>query len=732
MSRERPEAPNWRELREAVLRKTSGLFAAVAWASWYSQRSSERLNELAMGVALLVGLVCLAVSSIRSRRAFLPAAVVILLPSLFSYGAYAAAGYSEALPFLAMALVLCPFVLPWYSALAAALACAFLPAALGLPALPFPTAASFLASAAAAALIARQHGLALRDSWAAAERSGELLRELQASQERINRLNRALTTANGLLKRSMDEAARAQREADEARKLKERFATTVSHELRTPLNIILGFIEMMQRYPEVYRGVRWTRALRQDLAEIGRNAKYLSELVDDILDLARLQALKLPIRRELTELGPLLEETVRIASRLLLAKPQVALRLELPQGLPALYVDPLRIRQVILNILANACRFTEEGEIVVRACQQGSEVVVSVADTGPGIGPQELERIFDEFSQAGDPALDEKRRLGKGLGLAIAKRFVQLHGGRIWVTSTLGKGSCFYVALPLTAKEVALLQPPEPHYVRRLATQGKPTIVLVDRGNAEAFLSRQLEEYVVVKAPDLLAARHLAQELNARAVIVNGMQDMPQGGAISPEALNLPVPLIACPLPVSQWHAPLGAFDDWLTKPIGAGELFQTLSRAPDACTILIADDDRSFVRLVRRMLEGQGTPYKLRWAYDAQTTIQKLQEEPVDVLLLDIGLPGMDGRLLARSLKQGELPLPTGAKRPRIVAVTALQPSEETLERPLLSFLVSCPGGLKEEDTLALLRYCLKQFSSERASQLQGPQAAESAIEAS
>jgi signal transduction histidine kinase len=212
-----------------------------------------------------------------------------------------------------------------------------------------------------------------------------LVQVVRSHQEEVNRLNKALKVANGLLKRSLAELALAQKEAGEARQLKEQFATTVSHELRTPLNIILGFLEVMQHYPEAYGDVNWTPTLRRDLGEIQRSASYLSALVNDILDLARVQALKMPIRRAPARLPELVDEVLSLATRLIRDRGVTRLVADVPADLPPLAIDETRIRQVLLNLVANACRFTNRGEVRVSARLEKDEVVVSVQDTGAGI-----------------------------------------------------------------------------------------------------------------------------------------------------------------------------------------------------------------------------------------------------------------------------------------------------------------------------------------------------------
>jgi signal transduction histidine kinase len=265
-------------------------------------------------------------------------------------------------------------------------------------------------------------------------------------QEEVKRLNKSLGLAYSLLRRRSQELAVARQEAEEALRMKEQFAVYVSHELRTPLNIMLGFLEILQRYPEVYGDVQWTPTLRRDIAEIQRSARHLFDLVNDLLDLARIDAVKMPIHRESCRLEDVMAEAVELVRRLLVHKP-VQLRLSVEGPLPTLYIDRTRIRQVLLNLLANALKFTPPGgriDVVVR--REGDHARCEVRDTGPGIAAADLPRLFKRFSQ-----LDEgvKRRVGTGLGLSISKALVEEHGGQIGVESTVGRGSTFWFTLPL-------------------------------------------------------------------------------------------------------------------------------------------------------------------------------------------------------------------------------------------------------------------------------------------
>ena len=254
-----------------------------------------------------------------------------------------------------------------------------------------------------------------------------------------------LTEANLQLSRLHRLAHAMQEMAEDARRVKEEFVANVSHELRTPLNMIIGFTELVLKAPQTY-GQPVPQALLADLNVVLRNSQHLSALIDDVLDLSQLEAKQMALAKEWVRLDEMLQ-TAAAAVRPLYALKQLALRMAVAEDLPLVYCDPIRIRQVILNLLSNAGRFTDQGGICVCARREGGAVIVSVSDTGPGIASADLPRIFQPFQQA-DSSI-RKRHSGSGLGLSISKGFVELHDGKMWVESTLGVGTTFYFRLPV-------------------------------------------------------------------------------------------------------------------------------------------------------------------------------------------------------------------------------------------------------------------------------------------
>lgn len=236
----------------------------------------------------------------------------------------------------------------------------------------------------------------------------------------------------------------------EANRLRKEWLNNVTHDLRTPLSIASGWLMLLQNNPK--------QSLNDQQREWVNNAydavEHTSELINDLFDLSKLEAGGMALYPETVELSEFLDTIYEIG--LGLRWPEgVAFKLDLPEELPVLSIDPLRIRQVLLNLLSNALKFTQEGSVTLYArypYDNAGEVLLGVADTGEGIPADEIDKLFDRFEQAEDENI-ERRRRGSGLGLAICRALVEMHDGHIWVESTLGQGSNFIFTLPVISAE---------------------------------------------------------------------------------------------------------------------------------------------------------------------------------------------------------------------------------------------------------------------------------------
>jgi len=466
------------------------------------------------------------------------------------------------------------------------------------------------------------------------ERRAEILsvaRSLEEALCRIERMNNELIVAR--------------REAESARANKARFAAMVSHELRGPLNLILGFSKLMTLSPRRY-GAPLPPAYRADLDTIYVNSQHLSSLIDDILDLSQIDATELPLMKERVVLTDIVAEVVEIV-RSLAERKGIYLRTELPSDMPALFVDRVRMRQILINLLTNAVRFTEEGGIIVRCILQGDEVLVSVQDTGRGIAPEDMPKLFQEFSQV--QVAESSSEKSTGLGLVVSKHLIELHGGRIWAESALGRGTTFHFTLPLRGEA------PHPAPVRReggeraLRPYGS-CLVAHDDPAVVRLLARHIKSHQVIGLPDERQVLAMVQELHPRAIITT-----PERLADIQEQLRpvpLDVPVISCPIgTISRPHAEQGAFA-YLIKPVSSEVLEATLRRLGlgAEATVLIIDDEPDAVRLLEIMLTALPGVYRVLKARDGLQGLQMMQEAAPDLVLLDLMIPGLTGEeLMAR-----------------------------------------------------------------------------------
>jgi signal transduction histidine kinase len=235
------------------------------------------------------------------------------------------------------------------------------------------------------------------------------------------------------------------RELELASRHKSQFLANMSHELRTPLNAILGYSELI--LDDIYGAV--PEKARAALERVQSNGKHLLGLINDVLDLAKIEAGRLTLSLADYSLNEVVA-SVAASMEAMAAEKQLAFKLDVAPGLPVGRGDEQRVTQVLLNLVSNAIKFTDAGEVEIRACLSNGAFRVSVSDTGPGISAADQAKLFQDFQQADSSSTRKKG--GTGLGLAISKRFIDLHGGRIWVDSAPGRGSTFSFELPVAVE----------------------------------------------------------------------------------------------------------------------------------------------------------------------------------------------------------------------------------------------------------------------------------------
>jgi PAS domain S-box-containing protein len=292
----------------------------------------------------------------------------------------------------------------------------------------------------------------------------ESLRATHADLEnRVEKRTSQLSEANARMRREVEERERAQREmrsakeaADTANQAKSAFLANMSHELRTPLNAVIGFSELLEQ--QIFGDLNGKQ--RTYVNNVLVSGRHLLQLVNDILDISKVEAGRMDLAYERTPIGGIID-IVRSVITAVAAKKGIELDVDVPPTLPEVHIDPGRIKQVLYNLIANAIKFTPRGGVVkVAARADAKYLTVIVSDTGVGIAKEDLPRLFREFEQL--PQANGVRPEGTGLGLALTRRLVQLHGGKVEVASTLGKGSMFSVFIPIrSADEITLIRPPE-------------------------------------------------------------------------------------------------------------------------------------------------------------------------------------------------------------------------------------------------------------------------------
>lgn len=453
--------------------------------------------------------------------------------------------------------------------------------------------------------------------------------------------------------------------AEEAQRAKAQFVSRVSHELRAPLNIIIGLVGLMVENPALY-AEELPPELHRDLNIVHRNCRYLTNLVNDVLDLSRTEAGRMRLHPELASMADIVESTLDIV-RPLADKKGLRLRADLPDDLPRVYCDPVRIRQVILNLVSNAVRFTEAGSVSVSVTVDSHRLVVRVSDTGPGIPPEDVERIFEPFYQT-----DQRREhtgASSGLGLSISKALIQRHGGRIWLASEFGRGTSFFFDLPLAPAQLPRAR--AGHKIvadwvwreRAFRTDRtvraeelvRPRWLVVDEtGGLRTHLARYTDvvEFVetasVAEAAEELA-RYAAHGLLLNAATPGNLLD----GVQQAREKIAEVPIIGCDIaPPLQSVQEMGA-QGYLVKPV-TGQDLETVFEAVERPVrrVLVADDEAESVRVLAETLRARDPALEIVTAHDGDEVLTTARQHPPDVFLLDVVMPQMDGWQTLRAIR--------------------------------------------------------------------------------
>jgi PAS domain S-box-containing protein len=465
-----------------------------------------------------------------------------------------------------------------------------------------------------------------------------------------------------LQKHAQEALVQAKEEAVRASKFKDRFLSTMSHELRTPLNAVLGFSDLLadKRCGEL------NERQQRYVSHINTGGRHLLKLIGDILDLSKIEAGRMELSCEDLSMANVFGE-VASALRPLAEKKKQTLSSDADRSL-AVHADATRFKQVLMNLVGNAIKFTPEGGCIEITAQQADrEVQVRVRDNGPGIPQEEQKRIFDAFYRLRKSGEGVE---GTGLGLAITESLVKLQGGSLGLESEPGRGSCFYFSLPAAS---AVREPPA--QVSKLAqkTTSAPKILIIeDDATTVQLIESQLTSsgYQVVSCDQPERALEMAAEMQPQAITLDLLMKPTSGWEIllrlkqDPRTTGIPV-IVVTVVDNPGTGAALGA-DEYLVKPVDKVTLLAAVERCLESLAgsasrpILVVEDDAPTREIITELLTGKG--YAVATAADGASAREQVATSLPELVILDLMLPKVSGfELLAEWRADGrtaELPI--------------------------------------------------------------------------
>ena len=461
-----------------------------------------------------------------------------------------------------------------------------------------------------------------------------------------------------------EEVAKAKETAETANRTKSLFLANMSHELRTPLNAILGYSEMLQE-EAIERHL--VGEFGADLEKINGAGKHLLTLINDILDLSKIEAGKMDLYLESFDLTEMIDD-VASTIRPMVEKNANTLQIQRAPDLGAMHADQIKVRQALFNLLSNAVKFTHEGNITLEAARQnmdGTEwIVFRVTDTGIGLSPEQIVKLFQDFTQA--DASTTRKFGGTGLGLVLTRRFCQMMGGDVTAHSVSGAGSVFTIKLPAVVSEpkgegaagavgaeaaIVALQEGVAASAETLLPIGSCVLVIDDDPTQRDLIQRFLtkEGFRVRTAAGGAAGLRLARQLRPVAITLDVMMPGMDGWSVllalkaDRDLRDIPIIMLTMVDDPDRGFA-LGAAE-FATKPVDRARLSQILKKYTcprPPCPVLLVEDDPAIRELTRTMLEKEG--WKVSEAENGRVALECMERERPRLIVLDLMMPEMDG----------------------------------------------------------------------------------------